>query len=175
MPTERLSMRRLRDLLRLKFAQGMSDRAISGSLGLSKGTVGNYLMRFNQACLSWPLPCELDDDSLELLLFPRPPMSSLLTRPVPDWAVMDRELRRPGVTRALLWEEYRTQSPDGFGYAWFCEHFDAWKGRVRPTSHRRCAASSATRQTHVGGEKIFVDFAGDTIDVIDQRPAKCRP
>ena len=90
MPTERLSMRRIRDLLRLKFAQGMSDRAIAGSLGLSKGTVGNYLMRFNQAGLSWPLPCEFDDDSLELLLFPRPSMSSLLTRPVPDWAVMDR-------------------------------------------------------------------------------------
>ena len=62
MPTERLSMRRIRDLLRLKFAQGVTDRVIAGSLGLSKGTVGNYLMRFNQAGLSWPLPCELDDD-----------------------------------------------------------------------------------------------------------------
>ena len=91
MPTERLSMRRIRDLLRLKFTQGMSDRAIAGSLGLSKGTVGNYLMRFNQAGLSWPLPCELDDDSLELLLFPRPPMSSLSSRPVPDWVGAMRE------------------------------------------------------------------------------------
>jgi hypothetical protein len=61
MPTERLSMRCMRDLLRLKFVQGMSDRAIVRSLGLSEGTVGNYLMRFNQAGLSWPLPFELDD------------------------------------------------------------------------------------------------------------------
>ena len=75
------------------------------------------------------------------------------------------ELRRPGVTRALLWEEYRAQTPDGFGYAWFCEHFDAWKGRVRPTM----------RQTHVGGEKVFVDFAGDTIDVIDPVTGEARP
>jgi transposase len=145
MPTERLSMRRIRDLLRLKYAQGLSDRATALSLGLSKGTVGNYLARFSQAGLSWPLPPDLDDDSLELLLFPRPTMASRSTRPVPDWAVMDRELRRPGVTRALLWEEYRAQFPDGFGYASFCEHFDAWKGRVRPTM----------RQTHVGGEKVF--------------------
>ena len=173
MPTERLSMRRIRDLLRLKYAQGLSERAIALSLGLGKGTVGDYLARARQAGLSWPLPPELDDDSLELLLFPSPTMASRLDRPVPDWAVMDRELRRPGVTRALLWEEYRTQTPDGFGYAWFCEQFDAWKGRVRPTSHRRCAFS-ATRQTHVGGEKIFVDFAGDTIDVIDPATGEAR-
>ena len=115
MPTERLSMRRIRDLLRLKYAQGMSDRASALSLGLSKGTVGNYLVQFSQAGLSWRLPPELDDDSLELLLFPRPTLALRLNRPVPDWAMMDRELRRPGVTRALLWEEYRAQSPDGFG------------------------------------------------------------
>ena len=106
MPTERLSMRRIRDLLRLKYAQGLSDRAVARSLGLGKGTVGNYLARARQAGLSWPLPTDLDDDSLELLLFPSPTMASRLDRPVPDWAVMDVELRRPGVTRALLWEEY---------------------------------------------------------------------
>jgi transposase len=166
-------MRRIRDLLRLKYAQGLSERAIALSLGLGKGTVGGYLARARQAALSWPLPSELDDDSLELLLFPSPTMASRLERPMPDWATMDRELRRPGVTRALLWEEYRAQSPDGFGHAWFCEHFDAWKGRVRPTSHLRCAFS-ATRQTHVGGEKVFVDFAGDTIDVIDPATGKVR-
>jgi hypothetical protein len=107
-------MRRIRDLLRLKYAQGLSDRATALSLGLSKGTVGNYLARFSQAGLSRPLPQDLDDDSWELLLFPRPTMASRSTRPVHDWAVIDRELRRPGVTRALLWEEYRAQFPDGF-------------------------------------------------------------
>lgn len=157
MPTERLSMRRIRDLLRLKFAQALSDRAIAASLGMSKGAVGSYLSRARVAGLSWPLPVDLDDDALDLLLFPGQTEARAPGRPRPDWASVDRELRRPGVTRALLWEEYRGAHPDGYGYAWFCEHYDAWKGRVRPTM----------RQTHIGGEKVFVDFAGDTIDVVD--------
>jgi len=102
MPTERLSMRRIRDLLRLKYAQGFSERAIALSLGLGKTTVVGYLARARLAGLSWPLAPELDDDSLKLLLLPSPTMRSRLDRPVPDWAVMDRELRRPDVTRALF-------------------------------------------------------------------------
>lgn len=164
MPTERLSMRRIRDMLRLKYAQGLSERAIAASLGLGKGTVGAYLSRARRACLGWPLPQDLDDDSLELLLFPAASMVPDPERPVPDWAKVDREIRRPGVTRALLWEEYRAAHPGGFGYTWFCTHYDAWKGRVRPTM----------RQTHVGGEKVFVDFAGDTIDVIDPGTGEVR-
>jgi len=154
---ERLSMRRIRDVLRLKYAQGLSERAIAASLGLGKGTVGVYLSRARHAGLGWPLPQELDDDGLELLLFPASPSVPDPDRPVPDWADVDRELKRPGVTRALLWEEYRATCPGGFGYTWFCTHYEAWKGRVRPTM----------RQTHVGGEKVFVDFAGDTVTVID--------
>ncbi len=164
MPTERLSMRRIRDVLRLKYAQRLSERAIAASLGLGKGTVGAYLSRARQAGLGWPLPDALDDDGLELLLFPASPTVPDPERPVPDWAEVDRELRRPGVTRALLWEEYRAAYPGGFGYTWFCTHFDAWKGRVRPTM----------RQAHVGGEKVFVDFAGDTIDVIDPGTGEVR-
>ena len=75
----------------------------------------------------------------------------------PNWAYVDEELRRKGVTRSLLWQEYRADHPDGYGYAWFCEHYDAWKQRTSPTM----------RQRHGAGEKVFVDFAGDTIDVID--------
>jgi transposase len=164
MPTERLSMRRIRDVLRLKHAQGLSERAIATSLGLGKGTVGAYLGRARKAGLGWPLPEALSDDDLELLLFPAAPSVPDPERPVPDWALVDRELRRPGVTRALLWEEYRAAHPLGFGYAWFCEHYEAWKGRVRPTM----------RQTHVGGEKVFVDFAGDMIDVIDPETGEVR-
>ena len=157
MPTKRLLMRRIRDVLRLKLTKGMSDRAIATSLGLSKGSVNNYVSRARRAGLEWPLPEGLDDDSLELLLFPD--LKSLPTpeRPVPDWSLVDRELRKRNVTRALLWQEYRAQYPHGFGYSWFCDHFDAWKGRVRPSM----------RQTHVGGEKVFVDFAGDKIDIVD--------
>ena len=157
MPTGRLNMRRIRDVLRLKVGQGLSERQIAASLGLGKGSVGGYVRRAQQAGLVWPLPDGLDDDGLELLLFPASPSVPDPDRPVPDWAKMDQELRRPGVTRMLLWEEYRAAHPDGFAYTWFCTHFEAWKGRVRPTM----------RQTHVGGDKVFVDFAGDTIDVTD--------
>ena len=164
MPTGRLSMRRIRDVLRLKYAQGLSERAIAVSLGLGKGTVGAYLGRARTAGLAWPLPDALSDDDLDLLLFPATPSVADGERPMPDWSLLDRELRRPGVTRALLWEEYRAAHPFGFGYAWFCEHYKAWKGRVRPTM----------RQTHIGGEKVFVDFAGDTVDVINPATGEVR-
>ena len=164
MPTGRLNMRRIRDVLRLKFAQGLSERAISASLGLGKGSVGSYLQRARQAGLSWPLPEGLDDDGLELLLFPASPSVPDPNRPVPDWSAIDKELRKRGVTRMLLWQEYQEQHPGGFGYTWFCTHFDAWKGRVRPSM----------RQTHVGGEKVFVDFSGDAIDIIDPDTGEVR-
>ena len=147
MPGDRLKMRRIRDVLRLKFGQGLSERTISASLGLGKGSVGSYVGRAVKAGSSWLLPEGLDDDSLELLLFPDPPAVPDRDRPMPDWAMVDRELRRPGVTRRLLWEEYRATYPDGFAYTWFCTHYEAWKGRVRPVM----------RQTDVGGEKVFVD------------------
>ena len=110
------------------------------------------------AGLTWPLPEGMDDEGLELLLFPAPIAASQSDRRVvPDWIYVEKELRRRSVTRLLLWEEYRAANPDGFGYTWFCTTFEAWKKRARPTM----------RQTHMGGEKVFVDFAGDTIDIFD--------
>ena len=87
---------------------------------------------------------ELDDAALERLLFPPPPQGATV-RPEPDWAMLHLELRRPGVTLALLWEEYRARQPAGYGYSWFCERYRAWGGRLSPTM----------RQTHVAGEKMF--------------------
>ena len=158
MPTERLSMRRIRDVLRLKYEARLSERAMVAALGISKGAIGSYLSRARAAGLSWPLPEGLTDTELERRLFPGPPAAeAVVTRPVPDWAEVERELRRRGVTRALLWQEYRARHPDGFGYSWFCEAYEAWKSRLSPRM----------RQSHVGGEKVFVDFAGDTIGVTD--------
>jgi len=165
MPTGRLTMRRIRDLLRLKFAQGLSDRAVAASLGLGKGSVSSYLRRARDAGLSWPLPEGLDDDSLELLLFPASPSLQSEERPIPDWAAIDKKMRKSGVTRMLLWQEYRARHPEGFAYTWFCTTYDAWKGRVRPTM----------RQSHVGGEKVFVDFSGDTVDVVDPSTGEVPP
>ncbi|MGE8453270.1 MAG: IS21 family transposase [Pseudomonadales bacterium] len=157
MPTERLSMRRIRELLRLKYESGLSSRMIATSLGISKGAVGVYLNRAKVAQLAWPLPDEMSDTALERLLFPEPVNARADRGPVPDWAHIDRELRRPGVTRLLLWVEYRERQPNGYGYTWFCTHYEAFKQRVSPTM----------RQHHEAGEKVFVDYAGDTIDIYD--------
>src|SRR5580704_2025384 len=166
MPTERLSMRKIRDVLRLKFESGLSERVIARSMSLSNGSVNSYLQRARMAGLGWPLPVDLDDGALELLLFPPAATAEAArARPRPGWAAVDKEMRRKGVTLALLWEEYRAAHPDGFGYSWFCEHYDAFKSRLRPTM----------RQSHAAGEKVFVDFAGDTIDVVDPLTGEVQP
>ena len=120
MPTERLSMRRIRDVLRLKYEARLSERAMVAALGISKGAIGSYLSRARAAGLSWPLPEGLNDTELERRLFPGPPTAEAGPgRPLPDWVEVERELRRRGVTRALLWQEYRARHPDGFGYSCF--------------------------------------------------------
>jgi transposase len=165
MPAERLSMRKIRDVLRMKLEAGMSERAIARSLSLSNGAVNGYLQRARVAGLGWPLPGGLDDARLERLLFPPAPSPVGPARPVPDWTVVEKELRRRGVILALLWEEYRAAHPDGFGYSWFCARYSAFKKRLRPTM----------RQTYVAGEKVFVDFAGDTIAIVDPATGEVRP
>ena len=166
MPTERLSMRHIREVLRLHHSVGMSQRAVGCSLGLAQGTVSKYLNRTRRAGLTWPLPAELDDDvRLENRLYP--PASDLPSdeRPHPDWSLVHRELRRPNVTLMLLWQEYRAEHPDGYGYSRFCELYGEWRRSV----------SATMRQTHVAGEKLFVDFAGDTVAVIDPLTGDIRP
>src|SRR6201987_3299686 len=157
MPAERLAMRQIREVLRLRHASELPQRAIAKSLGLSQGAVSGYLSRARAAGVVWPLPEDLDDVQLETLLFPPPPAIAADQRRMPDWAWVHRELRRPNVTLALLWEEYRAGAPDGFGYSWFCDLYRGWAGRLKPP----------VRQTHITGEKLFVDFAGGTGEVVD--------
>jgi len=166
MPGERLSMRKIREVLRLRFGQGLSQRAIGQSLRLSVGAVNAYLSRSRMAGLGWPLPDELDDAQLETLLYPPPPTVATERRPAPDWAVVHRELRRPNVTLALLWEEYRTGpgAQDGFGYSWFCDLYREWVCRLKPT----------LRQVHTAGERVYVDFAGHTMEVTDGASGEIR-
>jgi transposase len=157
MPGERLSMRKIRELLRLRWEHHLPQRVISQSLGLSQGSISDYLSRARRAGLTWPLPDTLDDASLEALLFPPLPNIPSDQRPIPDWSAVHRDLRRPNVTLALLWEEYRAATTDGFGYSWFCDLYREWAGRLKPT----------LRQVHIAGERLFVDFAGHTMEVID--------
>src|SRR5215472_6087888 len=111
MPAERLSMRQIREVLRLRYASKLPQRAIAKSLGLSQGAVSGYLSRARATGVVWPLPDDLDDVQLEAMLFPPPPDIAGDQRPMPDWALVHRELRRPNVTLALLWEEYRAGRP----------------------------------------------------------------
>ncbi len=156
MPRERLPMRKIYDVLRLH-AGGLSKRRIAVSLNIGRTAVGDYLRRARRAGLGWPLPEGLSDEDLERLLFPPPPAVSPDRRPPPDWPVLHRELKRPGVTLSLLWEEYRSVHPGGYGYSRFCDLYRDWRGRLNPTM----------RQAHVVGEKLFVDYAGATMEVID--------
>jgi len=159
-------MRKIREVLRLRFAHRLSQRAIGQSLRLSAGAVNGCLSRARRAGLGWPLPEELDDAQLETPLYPPPSAAATEHRPVPDWAIVHRELRRPNVTLSLLWEEYRggTGARDGFGFSWFCQLYREWVGRLKPT----------LRQVHTAGERVFVDFAGHTMEVIDGATGEVR-
>ena len=166
MPGERLSMRKIREVLRLRLGHGLSQRAVAQSLRLSQGAVHGYMARARRAGLGWPLPDGLEDAQLETLLYPPPSAVAAEQRPVPDWAVVHRELRRPNMTLSLLWEEYRSGAgaQDGFGYSWFCDLYREWVGRLKPT----------LRQVHTAGERVFVDFAGHTMEVIDGATGEVR-
>ncbi len=163
MATKRLPMRKIRDVLRLD-AGGLSKRQIAASLRIGVTSAGEYLRRARRAGLSWPLPEGLTDAALERLLFPPPGNVPSARRPRPDWPLIHRDLRRPGVTLSLLWEEYQASHADGYGYSRFCDLYRDWKGRLSPTM----------RQTHIAGEKMFVDYAGGTVDVIDGATGEVR-
>jgi transposase len=156
-------MRKIREVLRLK-AEGLSERKIAASLGIGHSGAGDTIRRAGRAGLSWPLPDDLTDELLEQRLFPAPQAGKAKVRPHPDWAHIHRERRRPGVTLMLLWEEYRAVHPDGLGRTQFCEHYRRWKAKLSPTM----------RQTHVAGEKMFVDYAGQTIEIMDPLTGELR-
>jgi transposase len=166
MPAERVSMRRVREILRLKYEFGASDRAIAVAIGVARSTVRLCLDRVSAAGLIWPLPATLTDTGLEALLFA--PLGG--SRPgkrhkdEPDWTQVHHELRRPGVTLVLLWEEYRAAYPGGYAYSRWCELYRSWEGRLSPTM----------RQAHPAGERLFVDYAGHTVEVVDAGTGEVR-
>ncbi len=132
MPRERLPMRKIRDVLRLH-ANNMAKRQIAISLNIGRTAVGDYIARATRAGLSWPLPEDLSEAALDRLLCPPPGIVPPDRRPIPDWPVLHRELRKSGVTLSLLWEEYRAVHPDGYGYSRFCDRYRDWRGRLSPT------------------------------------------
>lgn len=157
MAFKRLSMRKIQQVLRLHFTARLSIRAIARSINASPSTVGDYIRRAQVAGLSWPLPQGMSESALEQRLFP-PAIPTHAERPLPDWPTVHRELRRKHVTLALLWQEYKVEHPDGLQYSWFCQQYREWAGKV----------DLVMRQSHRAGEKLFVDYAGDTVPIIDR-------
>lgn len=158
-------MRKINEVLRLRFELGHSHRQIARSIGTASSTVAEYLRRFDEAGLVWPLAASLSEVELEAKLFPPAPSIPSAERAEPDWVALHREMRRPSVTLMLLWQEYRANHPQGFAYSWFCEHYRAWVGRV----------DLVMRHEHRAGEKLFVDYAGPTVPVIDRDTGELRP
>lgn len=161
MARKAVSMRKARDILRLKHETGLGVRQIARSLRISHGTVVNYLGRAAAAGIGWPLPEGIDDGQLQQLLFASQKPAEEARRALPDMAELHKELRgkghRKGTTRQLLWEEYRAAHPDGYGYTQFCEYYKRFESALEP----------ALRQPYKAGEKLFVDWAGETIPVVE--------
>jgi transposase len=157
MPKMRVSMRKIREVLRLTHELGLSVRQVSKATGVSKTAVGEFVARAKVIGITWPVPPEISDAELERRLFTPAEFHDGPTRSVPDWAKVHEELKRPAVTRLILWEEYRAEVPDGYGYARFCQIYKEWRKRLSPWM----------RQTHVAGDKLFVDWAGGTVPIIN--------
>jgi transposase len=158
-------MRKIKDLLRLKWGCGLSNRQVAASCGVARSTVAETLYRAAAAGLSWPVPEDLDDQQLDARLYPAAPSPTSPPRALPDWATLHQELTRKGVTLALLWQEYKAQQPDGYQYSRFCDLYGAWRATLD-----RCL-----RQEHRAGEKLFVDYAGQTVPVQDRQTGALRP
>lgn len=158
MPGKRLSMRKIREVLRLKYELNRSNREIGLSCGVGSSTVGDYIQRVRNAGLSWPLSDQLSDTALEQLLYP-PSTPRNSSRLFPDFQEVHKELQsRKNVTLNLLWQEYKEQNPDGYQYSWYCQNYREWAARL----------DVVMRHEHRAGEKLFVDYAGQTVPVIDR-------
>ena len=157
MAKKRLSMRKIREVLRLKHTGGLSIRAIAKACSIGKETVRAYLCRVSEAGSGWPIPEGLGDEEMEQRLFHSAlKISGKMSSP--NWGLIHKEMRKKGVTtRQLLWTEYREEAPDFLGYSQFCELYRRWSRQLHPMM----------RVPHKAGEKLFVDFAGLTMSYTD--------
>ena len=163
MPAKRSAMRKIKEILRLKFEAKFSHERIAAATGASKGAVSNYVQRAVQKGLSWPLPADLDEVALERLLFrqaaPREEYAP------PDFPYLHQELKRKSVTLQLLWEEYHaTHGERAYRYSQFCVHYQRFRDSL----------ARSMRQVHRAGEKLFIDYSGDTVAVVDAATGEIR-
>lgn len=162
-------MRQIKEVLRLKYEMKLSVRNIARATRLARSTVSDYLRRARIADLEWPLCDSVDEQVLWEKLFHEDSTSSgpagkgSTSRPLPEWSSIHKELRRKHVTLQLLWEEYRKTYPEGYGRSQFFELYKQWANKLDPV----------LRQTHEPGEKLFVDWAGDKIQIQSPEVGQC--
>ena len=158
MTQERLTLRKIREIIRLKEEAGLSNRAIARANKISNSTVGEYLRRAQAADLHWPLPEGISDEALYQRLFPEDAVVEDPERPLPDWEVVRNELKKKGVTLKLLWDEYQEKYPEQhYQYTQFCEYYRRWAKTQSPNA----------RFPHPGGEVMEVDYAGLTMALVN--------
>jgi len=164
--TPRITMRNIREILRLRLSAGLSIRAIHRSTKVSVGAVQKLLALAAELELSWPLPDDLDDAALAARFYPGADTRVPSRFAQPDWAQLHQELKRKGMTKQLLWEEYCQQYPNHcYSYSQFCDRYRQW-----------CAKQKRSmRQQHRAGEKCFVDYCGQTVPIIDPDTGEIRP
>jgi transposase len=154
-------MRKIKEVLRLKFGLGFANRQIARSCSINHSTVADYLNRASAAGLGqWPLPDDLDEVEMEKRLFPVAAPRPDQPRAAPNWPAIHEELQvDKHVTLQLVWQEYKQSHPDGYQYSRFCWLYQQWAGKL----------DLVLRQEHRAGEKLFVDYAGDTVPIVDSK------
>jgi len=157
-------MRKIKEVLRLHFEAGLGHRKIAKVLGISKGAVGNYLSLAKAKGIGWPLPENLDEQNLEQCISP-PAQGKSAHLVEPDYPVIHQELKRKGVTLQLLWSEYvGVHEEHAHQYSRYCELYRSWAGKQK----------RSMRQHHRAGEKLFIDYCGPTVDIIDGTTGEVR-
>jgi transposase len=161
-----ISMIKIRQILRLQ-SQGLSKLQIAAQTGIARNTLKKYIKEFTSSGLSFEEINELSDKELEDL-FVKPedrPLNERLQTLFSLFPAIEKELKRKGVTRQLLWKEYKTHHPDGVGLSQFKHYFSQWKAQVNPTMHME----------HKAGDKLYVDFAGDKLEIINEQTGEVKP
>jgi len=163
MATERLSMHKIREILRHKWHLGRRHRQVAAALGISAGCVGTTVSRAQQAGLDWEQVTKLSDEALQQRLYGLRTAEPCTARAAPDCPHIHAERKRPGVTLELLHAEYLAQYPDGYQYTQFCETYRRW------LAHRKLSM----RQVHYAGDKMFVDYSGKKPHLVDRNTGAC--
>src|ERR1700730_7939989 len=160
MRAERVAMRRAREIIHLKFSACVPTREIAWRLGIAASTVRETLRRLESTGPNWPLPDDMTDGKLETALYTnRGTKQGHRRHAEPDWPMVHRELKRKHVTLLIVWDEYIAENPGGYSYSRFCELYRSFEKRLSVTM----------RQTHAAGERLFVDYAGDSVPVVIDR------